>query len=114
MESGLENLQTAGRTALRREADANLSDDLESDEVTGNRFSLSRRKRFRSDQDEEDGFNDSAIGTEQTTFVDDSAFALSRGNYWQAPYPTPQWRLYRTSNQRCFQASVLVLARQVA
>ena len=87
MEKGLKNLQTAGRTASRREARANQGPDFDSDEMIDSRLSLSGRERSRSNQDEEDGFNDSAIGPDDHSFVHGSVFGSSRDDHQQAPYP---------------------------
>ena len=86
MEKGLKTLQTAGRTASRREARANLGHEFDSDEISDSRFPLSGRERSRSHQDEEDGFNDSAIGPEDHQFVNGGAFGPSRDDHQQAPY----------------------------
>lgn len=86
MEKGLKTLQTAGRTASRREARANLGHDFDSDDISDSRFLPSRRERSRSHQDEEDGFNDSAIGHEDHPFINSNAFGSSREEHQQAPY----------------------------
>ncbi len=86
MGKGLKTLQTAYRTALRREAHANLSHDFDSDDISDSCISLSRRKRSQSHQDEEDGFNDSAIGPEDHPFVKSNASGSSRDDHQQAPY----------------------------
>lgn len=86
MEKGLKTLQTAGRTASRREARANLGHDFDSDEIPDGRFPPSRRERSRSHQDEEDGFNDSAIGPEDPSFVNGNAFGSSRDDHQRTPY----------------------------
>ena len=88
MEKGLKTLQTAGRTASRREARANLGHNFDSDEISDSRFPLSRRERSRSHQDEEDGFNDSAIGPEDHPFVNSNAFGSgsSRDDHQQTMY----------------------------
>ncbi len=86
MEKGLKTLQTAGRTASRREARANLGHDFDSDDISDSRFPPSRRERSRSHQDEEDGFNDSAIGPEDHPFANGNNFGPSRDDHQQAPY----------------------------
>ncbi|CAD6564487.1 MAG: hypothetical protein ASARMPREDX12_002683 [Alectoria sarmentosa] len=86
MEKGLKTLQTVGRTASRREARANLGREIDSDEISDSRFPPHRRERSRSHQDEEDGFNDSAIGPEDHPFVNSNAFGSSRDDHQQAPY----------------------------
>ena len=86
MEKGLKTLQTAGRTASRREARANLGHDFDSDEISDSRFSLSGRERSRSNQDDEDGFNDSAIGPDDHPFVNGNTFGSSRDDHPQASY----------------------------
>ena len=85
MEKGFKNLQTAGRTASRREARATQGHDFDSD-ISDTRFPSSRRERSRSHQDEEDGFNDSGIGPEDHQFVNGNAFGASRDDHQQAPY----------------------------
>ena len=80
MEKGLKTLQTAGRTASRREARANLGHDFDSDEISDNRFPHPRREGSRSHQDEDEVFNDSAIGPEG------NSFGPSRDEHQHAPY----------------------------
>lgn len=86
MEKGLKTLQTVGRTASRRESRANLGHDFDSDDISDSRFPPSLRERSRSHQDEEDGFNDSAIGPEDHPFVNSNAFGSSRDDQQQVPY----------------------------
>lgn len=88
MEKGLKTLQTASRTASRREALANPNPDFDSDEMLDSRFHPSRRDRSKSDQDEDGGFNDSGIviGSEDPSFVNGTAFGSSREDHQQAPY----------------------------
>ena len=86
MEKGLKTLQAAGRTASRREARANMGPEFDSDEMSDSRFSSSRRDRSRSHQDEEDVFNDSAIGPEDHSFVNGNAFVSNRDDHQQIPY----------------------------
>ena len=86
MEKGLKTLQTAGRTASRREARSNQGHDFDSDDISDSRLTLSGRERSRSHQDEEDGFNDSAIGPEDHLLVHGSGFGSSRDDHQQAPF----------------------------
>lgn len=83
MEKGLKTLQTAGRTASRRERQ-NLGLGDFDDEITDSRFS-SNRDRSNSHRNEDDDFNDSAIGHEDPSHP----FAhggSSRDEQNQAPY----------------------------
>ena len=84
MEKGLKTLQTAGRTASRREARANMGHDFDADEISEGRFP--RHEHSRSHQDQEDGFNDSAIGPEDHSFASGNAFGSSRDDHQQASY----------------------------
>lgn len=63
MEKGLKTLQSAGRTASRRERQHFGGSDGEYDEITDSRFPPTRRDRSKSHLDDgDDGFNDSALG----------------------------------------------------
>lgn len=87
MEKGLKTLQTASRTASRREARANPNSDFDSVEILEKPFHPSRRDRSGSHQDE-DPFNDSGIvvGSEEHSFVNGNALGSSREDHQQAPY----------------------------
>ena len=63
----------------RTDSHENLSHDFVFNDSIRRPFSLSRRKRSRSQRDEEDGSNDSAIGK-------GNAFGSSRDDHQQAPY----------------------------
>ena len=82
MEKGLETLQTADRTAWRRE---NIGHDFDPGETPDHRFPPARRERFELLEDEEDRSNDSAIGIEDHTRLDNNAFT-SRDKYQQTLY----------------------------
>ncbi len=82
MEKGLKTLQTAGRTASRRER-RNLGISDFDDEITDSRFN-SRQDRSNSHQHEDDGFNDSAIGPDDANHP--FAQIHSRDEQNQAPY----------------------------
>ena len=86
MEKGLKTLQTAGRKASRREARANPSHDFDSDDISDSRYPPSQRERSRSHQEDEDSFNESAIGSEVHPFANGNAFGSSRDDHQQAPY----------------------------
>ena len=62
MEKGLKTLQTAGRTATRRER-ANLGNDLDphNSDITDSRYATPRRLESHQEGDEP-SFNDSALG----------------------------------------------------
>ena len=86
MEKGLKTLQTAGRTASRREARANRSHDPDSDDISDTRIPPSQRECSKSRQDEEDCFNDSGLGPDDHSFGNGNAFGSSRDDHQQAPY----------------------------
>ena len=82
MEKGLKTLQTAGRTATRRER-ASLGGDLDLDdsEITDSRCPPSRRSKSHH-EDDDHSFNDSAIGPDadhpfiSTNRHDDQSYAI--------------------------------------
>lgn len=83
MEKGVKTLQTAGRTASRRERqNVGLSDF--DDEITDSRFG-SNRDRSNSHRNDDDDFNDSAIGHDDPGHPF-SHGGSSRDEQIQAPY----------------------------
>ena len=100
MEKGLKTLQTAGRTATRRER-AGLGGDLDLDdsEITDSRYPPSRRSKSHH-EDDDHSFDDSALGTDadhpfiSTSRHDDQSYAVPSAT----PSYSPSGRSYSTAS----------------
>ena len=96
MEKGLKTLQTAGRTAARRER-ASQGGDLDRDdsEITDSRYPTSRRSKSHHEDDDR-SFNDSAIGPDA-----DHPF-ISTNRHDDQPYAIPSTTPSYSSSGRSY------------
>ena len=86
MKEGLQIFQTVGGTASPSEPRANLGNDFDFDKILDSSFPQHRLEHLKLHQDEEDGFQDSAIGTEPSLLSSKSSRS-GRYAHRQAPFP---------------------------